>query len=296
MNGLTKEQIGLERITPSMLQAYEDCPLNFYYSCWLGLKLEDDARHHMDFGNSVQDSIEVIYSMYDNNFGGAWQAAESRFDEVELFFKKSWSKDKITEAGFHKFMETRAGKESGYTKKEQLHKQFYDDGIAILKSYWAEKDNLIAQHDLDLDEFEVMIKVEMVNPTDPTDKLPIPISGRIDAKNRNKTKLIDFKTSKGAYSEEKSRKLIQCRAYPFMWWLKNGEWILNFDYIILRKGLVREERVQIINLKFDEADMLMFFAQVKSILTKIANREFPRGREDHQSFCDCYKFEKMLTL
>lgn len=295
MKELTQEMIGMDRISPTQLQTYEDCPLNFYYNCWLGLKLQDD-RMHMDFGNAVQRAIETIYALYDNQFGGAWEAAKNDFDRIEYTFNQEWKLANIPETSFQKFLTTKAGKESGYTKREQLFKQFQDDGMAILKSYWNEKDNLIAVHGLDLDEFEIMIRVPMHSPADENDKLPIPISGRIDAKNRLKTKLIDFKTSKGAYNEEDSRKLMQCRAYPFMWYMKHKEWILDFDYIVLRKGLKSDDRVQIINLKFDEADMLAFYEQVKSILTRIANREFSRPRSGHANFCDCYKYEAMLTI
>ena len=295
---LTAEMIGIEknRVTPTMLQTYLDCPLNFYYACWLGLKLGDDDKIHMDFGNSVQRAIEMIYALYDNHFGGGWEPEKDSFEKVVYVFKQSWTKANVPESSFQKFMTTKAGKESGFTSKEDLYNYFYEDGIAILKSYWNDKEMLITQHDLDLDEFEVMLKVEMVNPADKTEKLPIPISGRIDSKNRNKTKLIDFKTSKGNYSEEKSRDLIQCRAYPFMWMMKYNEFIPNFDYIVLRKGLKSENRVQIVSLKFDEADMLQFYIQVKSILQSIANREFSRPRSGHQNFCDCYKFEKLLTI
>jgi hypothetical protein len=44
------------------------------------------------------------------------------------------------------------------------------------------------------------------------------------------------------------------------------------------------------------ADMLSFYVQVKSILTKIANREFPRGSSGHQNYCDCYKYEEALKI
>lgn len=297
---LTKEAIGIEkdRITPTMLQTYLDCPLNFYYQCWLGLKLGDDDRMHMEFGNAVQRAVEMIYVLYDNHFGGAWEAEKGSFDKVEKVFKQAWTKFHVPEESFQKFMNTKAGKESGFTNKQELYEEMYNDGIAILKSYWNDKEMLITKYELDLNEFEIMVKVDMINPADETgtEKLPIPISGRIDAKNRTSTKLIDFKTSKGAYNEEKSRLLMQCRAYPFMWLMKHGVFIPKFDYIVLRKGLKSEDRVQIISLEFDEADMLQFYIQVKSILQSIANREFSRPRSGHASFCDCYKFEKLLTI
>lgn len=298
IGALTKESLGIpkDRITPTMLQTYVDCPLLFYYACWLELKLGDDDRMHMEFGNAVQRAVEAIYALYDNNFGGAWEAEKNGFEKIEKVFKREWTPNQVPEKSFQKFMSTKAGKESGFTKREQLFQEMYDDGIAILKSYWNDKEFLITHYDLDLDEFEIMVKVDMVNPADPSDRLPIPISGRIDAKNRESTKLIDFKTSKGSYNEEKSRLLMQCRAYPFMWKMKHDVFIPEFDYIVLRKGLKSEDRVQIVSLKFDEADMLQFYIQVKSILQSIANREFARPRSGHANFCDCYKYEELLTI
>lgn len=295
----TKEQLKLEkdRITPTGLQCYVDCPLNFYYSNWLGLKLPDEDSIHMYFGNAVQDSVEMIYALYDDSFGGGWEAVEETgFKQVEEVFKREWPKSKVSQQSFDSFMKTKAGRESCYTSKEQLYQQFWDDGVAILASYWKEKNNLIANHQLDLDEFEVMLKVDMHNPADPTEVLPVPISGRIDAKNRSKTKLIDFKTSKGRYDAEESRKLMQCRAYPFMWHEKYGEWILDFDYVVLRKGLKSADRVEVVSLHFDESDMLEFYQQVKSILVRISNREFDRPRMGHKSFCNCYEYESLLDI
>src|SRR3954462_4727102 len=89
---LTPAMIGMDRISPTQLQTYEECPLNFYYQCWLGLRLEDD-RMHMEFGNAVQRAIEMIYALYDDNFGGAWEAEEKDgFAKVEKVFKDNWPK------------------------------------------------------------------------------------------------------------------------------------------------------------------------------------------------------------
>ncbi len=294
-NVLTAEKIGLKSISPSKMQSYEDCPLAFYYQHWLGLQLEQD-KLHLDFGNAVQDSIEIIYSMYDNNFGGGWSACGDRLEEVESFFLKAWKNYGVSEESFAKFLTTKAGKESGYTNKSELYEEFKEDGLAILRSYWKEKEHLLVEHGLDITETEIKLWVDMHNPADPTDKLPIPFSGRIDFKTRDDKKLGDFKTSKGSWTEKDSAKKIQAKAYAFAWLMKTGNLIKDFDYVILRKGLVREDRVQVVNLRVDEADMVEFYYRVKSILLKISNREFPRGSMGHQNFCDCYKFEKALSL
>ena len=44
------------------------------------------------------------------------------------------------------------------------------------------------------------------------------------------------------------------------------------------------------------ADLLAFDKRVRSILEKIRNREFDRPQKGHPFFCDCQKFEDLLTL
>ncbi len=293
---LNEATVGMKSISPSKLQTYLECPKLFYYRDWLGLKLDQD-KMHMEFGNSVQRAIEFIYLLYDNNFGGAWEAEKKTgWQQVEDRFAEHWKLKDVPEESFQKFLTTKAGKESGFTKHEDLFLYMWEDGIAILKSYWENKEMLIAQHGLDLDEFEIKMWTEIRNPVDPKEKLDIAFSGRIDGKNRDFTKLIDFKTSKGKWDEQESRKLIQCRAYPYMWLMKYGKFIPNFDYIVLRKGLKNPNRVEVVSLKFDEADMLSFYVQVKSILTSIANREFEAPRSNHASWCECKKFEEELSI
>lgn len=292
---LTKEMIGLDRVSPTMLQDYEDCPLNFYYRHWLGLQLDED-RMHMDFGNAVQRAIEHIYAMYDWQFKNGWEAEKERLPEVIRTFRYHWPKHIITEKSFRNYMKTKEGKESGFTSPEDLYNKFKEDGEAIIKSYWDRKEDLLVNYGLDLDEFEIKMRVEMHNPADPADKLPIPLSGRIDCKTRDNSRLGDFKTSKGAYNEEESKKKMQCRAYPFAWLMDKGVFIPNFDYIVLRKGLKNPDRVQIVSLKFDEADMVSFYVQVKSILTRISNKEFGRPASGHPPYCSCYKYEEALKV
>ena len=254
----------------------------------------------MDFGNAVQDSIEIIYSFYDYQFGNGWEAEKHRLPEVEKYFLKQWTIHNVPEDTFKKYMKTKAGRESGYTKREQLYEEFKNDGLAILRSYWKEKELLIVEHGIDIDQTEVKLWVDMHNPVDPSDKLPIPLSGRIDYVTRQtetvKRKLGDFKTSKGSLNAKDMVKKIQCKAYPFGWLMLHGEFLADFDYVVLRKGLVSEDRIQVVPLHFDESDMLEFYIRVKSILLRIANREFPRGQIGHQSFCDCYKYEELLKV
>lgn len=292
-NTLTKEMIGLEKISPSQLDCYEQCPKLFYYQNWLGLQLTQD-KMHMDFGTAIHHAIEYIFVQYDNNFGGAWMAAD--FQKVEDAFCAKWRQYQVSDISFTNFMNTRAGKESGFTSKEELYNHMREDGLAMLKSYWDEKERLLVEYEHDFTEFEIPLKVEMVNPTDPEDKLPIPLSMRIDAVNRNRTKTVDFKTSGSKYDEAEARKKIQGQCYVFGQLMAIGKFIGKFDYIILRKNLKSTNRIEVVQLEYDEADMLSFFERVRSVLVKISNREFSRPVVGHQNWCDCYKYEEALLV
>jgi len=290
---LTKESIGLDRITPSMLDCYETCPKLFYFQNWLELKLDED-KLHMDFGNAIHESINYIHIKYDNNFGGGWMG--QTFDQIEDDFLQHWKLNQVSEETFNKYMTTRAGKESGFTKKEDLYEYFKEDGLAMLQSYWDNKERLLTEYDHDLSEFEIMMRVDMHNPENKAEKLPIPLSMRIDAVNRNKTKMVDFKTSGSKYDEVETRKKIQGQCYLFGNLMTTGELITKFDYTVLRKGLKSPERIEVVSLEYDMADMVAFYFRVKNILLKIANREFERSIIGHAPYCQCKKYEEALSV
>lgn len=284
---VTKEQIGLERISPSKLGAYEECPKLFYYREWLGLQLEQD-KLHLDYGNAIHSAIEAIYLQYDDNFGGAWIAAD--FEKVIERFDRYWKLINVPQFSYEKVMGTNFGKQMQFSNREALFNYMRDDGIIMLKSMWNEKERLIAEFGHDLVNFETSMKVDMYNPLNPNEKLPIPLSLRIDAETRDGLKGVDFKTSKSKYNENDSKKKIQGQCYCFARGYK------EFDYIVLRKDLASEDRVEVVRLKFDEADMQAFYHRVEAILTGIAMRQFDRPIKGHQPWCDCKKYEAVLSV
>lgn len=292
-NLLTAERIGMEKISPSALNTFEECPKLFYYQNWLGLKLDED-KLHMDFGNCIHEAIGHIHAVYDNNFGAGWQYED--FEGVEQFFLERWKQHFVPESTYQKYMQTRAGKESGFTCKEDLYNYFKEDGLAMLRSYWDKKEFLLTEYRHDWDEFESYMKIEMHNPEDPSEKLPIPLSMRLDAKNRSKDKIGDFKTSSSKYDEVETRKKIQGQCYLFADLMATGKLITDFDYIVLRKGLKSPDRIEVVNLKYDMADMTAFYFRVKNILLRIANREFDKPVVGHAPYCQCSKYEEALSV
>jgi hypothetical protein len=290
---LTAENIGLEKISPSMLNCYEECPRLFYYQNWLGLKLDED-KLHMDFGNAIHETIGYIHVMYDTNFGGGWIG--QTFEQIEKYFSHKWTISKVPESTFEKYMQTKAGKESGFKDRKDLFKYFYNDGIAMLQSYWDNKERLLTEYNHDWSDFEQYMKIEMHNPENPSDKLPIPLSMRLDARNRTRTKIGDFKTSSSKYDEVETRKKIQGQCYLFANLMATNQMIKKFDYIVLRKGLKSADRIEVVQLEYDEADMVAFYFRVKNILLRIANREFDAPMVGHPPYCQCRKYEEALSV
>lgn len=284
---LTAAQIGLEKISPSQLDCFEQCPKLFYYRDWLKIQLEQD-RIHMDYGNAIHNALESVYLEYDNHFGGGWQAGN--FEKVEARFLDGWKQRNVPESSYKKMMTTNFGKEKGFKSKEELYEYMKEDGLKMLRSYWNEKENLLVNHGLDLVEFEIPMKVPMVNPSDQTDVLPIPLSLRIDAETRNGIKGADFKTSGSKYDVDETRKKIQGQCYCFV------KGYREFDYVVLRKNLVKDDRIEVVSLKYDEADMQAFFHRVEAILTRIAMRQFDRPMQGHANWCDCLKYDKLLSV
>lgn len=290
---LTKERIGMEKISPSALSCYEDCPKLFYYQNWLELKIDED-KLHMDFGTAIHSTIEFLYSKYDDNFGGGWEGIE--FEEIENYWNKQWKLSNVPESTLKKYNKTKAGERNGFSSQEELFNFFKEDGLEILKSYWNSKERLLAEYDYDLSDFEIPLKVELHNPENKAEKLPIPLSMRIDAMNRNKTKMIDFKTSGSKYDGIEARKKIQGQCYLLGNLMANGSFISKFDYCVLRKGLKNEERIEVVELEYDMADMTALYFRIKSILIKIANREFESKKVGHSPYCNCKKYEEALSV
>ena len=290
---LTSENIGLEKISPSQLSTFEECPRLFYYAVWLDLKIDEDQLH-LSFGNAIHSAIGALYLEYDDNFGGAWSAGN--FENVKKRFLEKWKINNVSETSFNNFLNTRAGRESGFDTREELYKYMKDDGIAMLKSYWSEKERMLVEYGHDLTDFEQYKKVEMHNPEDKSDKLPIPLSMRLDAMNRDKTKIVDFKTSKSKYDETETRKKIQGQCYLFAHLMDTGEFISKFDYIVLRKELKSPDRIEVVQLEYDMADMLAFYFRGKAILVRITQRQFDRPAIGHPGYCNCLKYEEALSV
>lgn len=289
---MSNNEIGLHRITPSMLMSYTECPKLFYYRDWLGIKIPQDERH-LNFGTSIHEAIDTMYAIYDRNFGNGWDG--QIFETVEKSFLSKWKKYPISKEEYDRFALTKKGFESGISDEKELHKMMEEDGLLMLRDLWDEKEVLLAEYDLDVSETELPMKMPLINPINPEEQLPIPISMRIDGRTVDGV-TVEFKTSGGKYNEEDTRNKLQGRSYAFESFQNYKNDNPRVIYVVLLKNRATGSRVQVIDLQYDRSDMESYYEEVNVILQKIANREFEAPIKGHAPYCECMKYEKLLNV
>ena len=288
---LTKEQIGMEKISPSALMCYVDCPKLFYYKYWLGIQMEQHQRH-LAFGNAYHYAIENIYAQYDDNFHSGWDAASLAV--AHDAFKSKFHLCDIRDEEFQDVLKMKTNK---YSTKEEMYKDMLRDGLSMIDYYWKNKEDLLVNHDIDITETEIPMKIEMRNPLNPEEKLPVLLSLRMDAMTRGRKRIIENKTSGSRYDEEETRQKLQGRSYAYAYLMTEGKMPESVDYVVSIKNKSEEKReIQIIRLQFDMADMVSYYNEVQTILQKIANREFDYGKVGGFSKMELDKIERALGL
>jgi hypothetical protein len=284
----------IEKISPSSLDLYERCPKAFYYRVFLGLQLPEEDRRHLDFGIAIHSALETLYIQYDDNFGGAWENAD--FKKVEKTFLSHWKPHIITESEFERFKLTKKGRESNFVNALGLYNYMKKDGLDMLKSYWNHKEWLLTEHLVNIKEEEKYMKIEIVNPDNKEEKLLIPMSLRIDGVSKEGN-IIEFKTSGAKYSEKEAKQKIQGQCYSFAQYQETGlKKVPKVKYVVLLKDRRTDNRIQVVNLEYDEFDMAVFYHRVDAILKRIRNREFSKSKIGHLPYCECLKFDELLNV
>lgn len=269
-------EIGLNRITPSMLLEYESCPRLFYYRSFLGLQMPQ-TKVHFEFGSAIHAAIDNIYEQYDNEDG--WKLAEIKI--IKDIFKSKFTLDSVDEYCL----------KEGDTR-ESVYEDMLADGLAILKDFWEKKEELRTLG-VNPTTMELVVKCRVFNPE--TDELlPLPVSGRIDGINEPELKITEFKTSAKKYDPIETRNSPQSLMYTWMMFCQTGK-IHTVDYVVMLKKK-KSDRIQHIPLVYEMADILAFDKRVRSIIEKIRNREFDRPLKNHPPYCECKKFEELLEL
>lgn len=270
--------LGINRISPSMLMEYESCPKLFYYRSWLGLKLPQ-PQVHFKFGDAIHAAIGNIYDQMDKKT--KWKLAEMKI--AKNLFLKMFTLECLDRDLY-------GSEEERVAKFEEMR----DDGVAIIKTFWDRKEEMLIQHRINPMQFEIGGKVPIKN-LSTGKELEVPISFRLDAVNDSEEHIIELKTSKAKYDEQETRNSLQALSYVTVKFFETGK-VYKLTYVVMLKGRKSEDRIQILPYTYDEADIMSFIAKVEITLEKIRNREFDRPAMGHQNWCDCYRFEEALDV
>ena len=269
---MTAEELGISRITPSMLVEYENCPRLFYYRSWLGLQIPV-SKIHLFFGTAIHAAIDEIYNQKD-----VWGNDQCDFNKVVQIFKDTFKEGHVDDKDYT--LEARAIK----------YNEMIVDGIAMLEAFWKEKEILWSKGVQPI-RMELPIKMQVFNPKT-KEPLPIMMSGRFDGECESGD-ISEFKTSGKIYDVFATRASHQARCYSWLQYCRTGL-LKTIHYVVLIKNR-KKDRIQHLDFYYDEADLIAYDTEVRSILERIKKREFQRPVRGHPPYCDCHKYEKLLT-
>lgn len=258
------KELGLNRITPSMLVEYENCPLLFYYRSWLGIKLPQTMMH-LEFGTAIHNAIARLYETKQVKPG------------IDLFceqFRLECIDEKLSQ------------NERVYKYGEMLA-----DGKSILEEFFAQMDIFTNVYGIVPKQFEVPYKLPLLSLKD-NSPLEVPLSCRIDLECMNDD-IVDYKTSAAPYDIFEARLSPQFLSYCWLKYQLTGR-IPKIHIIVLIKKRKRE-KIQHLEIVYRLEDLITFEARVRSILEKIKNKEFKRPIMNHPRFCDCEKYIQALN-
>lgn len=274
--------LGINRFSPSMIMDYEKCPRKFYYATYLGLKLPQSMKH-LEFGNAIHEAIGNIYDQYDEET--AWLHADKKIVKNifrDKFTIKALDPDEINFRG-----------DKVYPSPEALKvgfEEMRDDGLSIIDSYWDEKEVLVAEHGINPVRFEIPVKMEVKNLVT-GQPFEIPVSCRIDAENADNS-TVELKTSKARYDEKETRLSAQSLTYTLVKYQMTGK-IVPLRYVIMLKGRVGNDKIQVLRYDYEEADLMVFMTRIEAFIENVRNKKFDRPQK-HERWCDCLKFDTLF--
>jgi len=267
----------IDRLTPSGLSTFEQCPVSYFYRYYLELPLPDDQKMHLFFGTAIHEAIDNIYEQYDEETG--WEHSEVSIPKK--IFKSKFPIDCVTVVG----------KVTAETQKE-VWEAMVKDGLGILDAYWEEKERLLAAGVLPK-QFEIPMKFKPFHP-ETKEYLDVPISLRIDGLDDDSMKIIEFKTSAAKYDEVETRRKVQTLSYVWMMYCKTGK-IYSVDYVVMLKKK-KKNRIQHLHYEYDLADIIAFDDRVRSIIEKINMKDFNFNADCREHYCDCKKYKQLLDV
>jgi hypothetical protein len=261
--GKAESSFALNRISPSMLGMYLNCPLCFYYAYIAKIEIPQ-TRLHLLFGSGVHMSIEAMYN--------------GNPDPMSIF-KTVFKKEDLDDEGQLKFSE------------------YYLLGLEMIKNYMESHPTLDKLYNLNAGKSEFRFKEHVVNPI--TGQMSrIPLSGILD-RITDDGKIIEYKTSKTKWCPSESRFKVQSLLYNLWYFTKYGKIADETLYLVLLKKYKqtkRDEVMQVISYKPTLEDLAGAWEEVDFVLDRIEAGMFERPESGHPRYCDCYKYERLLGL
>ncbi len=262
----------INRVSPSMIGLYLQCPVSFYYQYIAKIHLPQ-KQIHLLFGSAIHKAIEE--GVYKKN---------NPFD----VFKKVFIKDKLLD------------------EEKEFFQEYVMLGKEMIKNYINSHSTLNSMYNLNNGESEIYVKRTLVNPLT-NEKSSLPMSGRIDrlvfatntSSKKQYNRIVEYKTAKNKWNENDSNYKIQTLMYDLWFYSEYGIFPDEIIYIILLKKYKKfetDQTYQILTVKHSLVDLAATFDEIELIIHKINNNEFERPKGYHPRWCDCYKYEEALNI
>jgi RecB family exonuclease len=257
----------LDRISPSMIGTYKNCPLAFYYQYIAKLQLPQ-KNIHLEFGSAIHKALELLY-------------VDEKADVFDVF-KEEFKKENLDD------------------ESKLMHSEYFMLGLEMVKNYIEIRDKLDLRYSLNTGRSELRLKTPIVNPVT-GETLRIPVSGVMDklTGDNDSHKIVEYKTSKTKWRPDEERFKLQSRLYNLLYYYEHGKPADETVYIILLKKYkktARDEVIQVLTYQPTLDDLAEMYSEVDAILDKVEAGEFSRPTKGHPPYCDCYAYEKMLNL
>jgi CRISPR/Cas system-associated exonuclease Cas4 (RecB family) len=260
----------LDRISPSMIAVYMDCPLAFYYLFIAKIQIPEQNIHLL-FGTAVHKVVEEMYN--GDPDPARW---------FNLTFREEELNDTIKDR-------------NGKTSRDRYH-EFRLLGEDMVKNYLEIHPMLDDIYQVSKGTSEQRFRKPLLNPItgEPT---RIPISGVVD-RTLEGPRIMEYKTSAKKWSSSEDRFKVQSRLYSLFAFTETGKIPDEVLYFVLLKQFKKTPRtktIQVIRYQPTIEDLAEMWEQVDTILDKIEHGHFERG-QNCPPYCACKKVENMLGL
>ncbi len=250
----------LKSISYSAYRDYLKCPVLFWYRKILKVKLLEEPVQ-LVFGKALHSALELM--------------VRDGEDPVEVF-DATFTEEQLASLDPVKFQFNR------------------DEGIRLL-SFWKENHvKMLKEQKMLIKKTEIPFEIKVDEDPLTKMKLSLPtIRGVVDFTTSDKG-IGDYKTSSKKYTQEMVDSSDQPTFYYLWHYIETGALPTAFYYIVFRKK-IKKEPVQILKTTRTLTQVSQLLGSLQSVVNSINNREF-KLRHKKGEFCDCVKFDEMLTV